>query len=130
MSLAAIRGYVQGVFDSHRDEILCNRNYRRTLLTDAANKRQIVLMTLRHNEDIPSEMHTDTTQYLHVVQGLMYVSMNAEPRHYHPGQGAFVQPGTRHYVANGSPDKEPLIILSYYSPPHWPEDYRSYRQRP
>jgi len=96
-------------------DTLNNSNFRRVLFTGTYS--QLVLMTLRPNEDIGTEVHTDVDQFFRIEKGYGKVVMNGEESVISDGTAIVVPAGTEHNVINTS-DEEELKLYTIYSPAH------------
>ncbi len=104
-------GYLQNI-----EEItLKNENFRQVLFT--SQHVQLVVMSLKPNEDIGIETHQIVDQFLRVEAGAGTVIMNGEERSIKAGDAFVVPAGVQHNVINSSA-AEPLKLYSIYSPPH------------
>lgn len=90
-----------------------NRAFRRVIAT--GKKLQVVLMTLRPGEEIGSEVHPQTDQYLRVESGYATAIIGRSRHRMGPGDAVLVPSGTRHNVINTG--RGPLRISTLYAPP-------------
>lgn len=99
-----------------------NTNYRTTLWT--GSHLQMTLMQINSGEDIGLEVHTDTDQYIMVIDGTAVVTMGRtrDNLNYQKtvqcGYGIFVPAGTWHNLINIG--TKPLKLTSVYAPPEHP----------
>ena len=90
-----------------------NTNYRKVLFT--GKKLQLVVMSLKPQEDIPKEKHEDTDQFIRVESGNALVSVEGKDHHVKDDDVVIVPAGSTHYVKNtGTTD---LKIYTIYTPP-------------
>jgi len=94
-----------------------NKNYRKVLYTTP--NLQLVLMSLKPNEDIGKEIHRGTTQFFRIEEGTGKAILNGVEHSLKAGDALVVPPGTEHNIINISPKKR-LQIYTLYSPPHHP----------
>lgn len=94
---------------------LKNDNFRQVLYT--GQHAQLVVMSLKPNEDIGTEVHQIVDQFLRVEAGVGIVIMNGEEHVITDGDAFVVPAGTEHNVINTSSEK-PLKLYTLYSPPH------------
>jgi mannose-6-phosphate isomerase-like protein (cupin superfamily) len=80
---------------------------------------QLVLMSLKPDEDIPEETHANTTQFIRVEEGTASVIVNDRKNKLLPGDSIIIPPGTKHYVKNIS--ESDLKLYTIYSPPEHKE---------
>ncbi|BCS83429.1 mannose-6p isomerase [Cotonvirus japonicus] len=103
-----------------RQETINNINYRRVINT--SQNQQLVLMSLKPNEDIELEIHPDNDQFIRIEQGraIAFIGSNKE-NHYELSAGMciVVPAGTWHQIVNSS-NTEYLKLYTIYSPPHHP----------
>jgi mannose-6-phosphate isomerase-like protein (cupin superfamily) len=96
-----------------------NENFRKVLYT--APHSQLVLMSLKPNEEIGNEVHPDNDQFFRIDAGEgKIVFDNTDEHTISNGFAAVVPAGTWHNVINTSADK-PLRLYTIYSPAHHPD---------
>ena len=79
---------------------------------------QLVLMSLKPDEDIGEEVHETIDQFFRIDKGSGKLIMNGKESEISDGFAFIVPKGTKHNVVAG---KEGLKIYSIYSPPNHPE---------
>lgn len=89
-----------------------NNNFRKVLYT--APHSQLVVMSLRPNEDIGEEVH-DLDQFLRVESGKGKTVLNGIEHEIRDGSAIVVPAGVRHNIINTSSDK-PMKLYTVYSP--------------
>lgn len=89
-----------------------NSNFRKVLYT--APHSQLVVMSLKPNEDIGEEMH-DLDQFLRVEEGEGKAVLNGIEHAIASGFAIVVPAGTKHNIINTSSDKE-MKLYTVYSP--------------
>jgi len=94
-----------------------NENYRKVLYT---GKMQLVLMSLKPGEDIPSEVHPEIDQFFRIEQGEAYIKVNEEEFNLKDDDIIIIPAGSQHYVKNSSEDKD-LKVYTIYTPAEHPE---------
>jgi mannose-6-phosphate isomerase-like protein (cupin superfamily) len=104
-----LKGFVT---DIEKDTI--NNNYFRKVLY-TGKKSQLVLMSLKRDEDIGEETH-DVDQFFRVDAGSGKVIINNKEHAIKDGVAFIVPAGVQHNVINTG--KEDLKLYSIYSPPH------------
>lgn len=109
----------QGYVDNIEKETLENENFRKVLYTGP--NMQLVLMTLKPNEDIGSEVHADHDQFLRIESGTAKVVLNGEETIAENDFAIVVPAGTEHNIINTS-DTEVLKLYTLYAPPEHPEN--------
>jgi mannose-6-phosphate isomerase-like protein (cupin superfamily) len=92
-----------------------NTNFRKVLYT--AKHMQLVLMSLRPNEEIGMEIHTDNDQFFRVEAGTGKCIINGNEYVLEDGVVIIVPAGSEHNVINTS-DSEDLKLYTIYSPAH------------
>ena len=75
-------------------------------------------MSLKAGEDIPAEIHPNTTQFFRVEQGAVAVTINGIKKTLKDGQSIIVAPGKKHYVKCVKAAK----LYTIYSPPEHPNN--------
>lgn len=104
-----MKGYVKNI----EEETLKNENFRTVLYT--AKHSQLVVMSLKPNEDIGEEVH-ELDQFLRIEEGDGVAVLDGVETEVHSDYAIVVPAGTRHNVVNKSSDK-PMKIYTIYSPP-------------
>lgn len=94
---------------------LKNEYFRQVLYT--GQHAQLVVMSLKPNEDIGTEVHAIVDQFLRVEAGEGKVVMNGEEQAIKNGDAIIVPAGSQHNLINTS-SSEPLKLYTIYSPPH------------
>ena len=97
-------------------ETIKNNNYRKVIET--TKTMQLVLMSLKPQEDIPAEIHSNTTQFFRVEKGVLSITVNGVKKTVKDGQSLIVFPGKKHYVKCIS--TMPAKLYTIYSPPEHP----------
>lgn len=97
-------------------ETIRNVNYRKVLET--TKNMQLVLMCLKPKEDIPEEVHVNTTQFFRVEKGMIRIIVNGTSRLLKDGQSLIVPPNTKHYVK--CVGKQAAKLYTIYAPPEHP----------
>lgn len=92
-----------------------NSNFRQVLFT--GQHAQLVVMSLKPNEEIGEEIHEIVDQFIRVEQGMGKVVINGEEYNLSDGFAIVVPAGTKHNVINTSSDLD-LKLYTVYSPPH------------
>lgn len=104
-------GYLQNI-----EEItLKNKYFRQVLYT--GQHAQLVVMSLKPNEEIGTEIHEIVDQFLRIEAGSGKVMMNGEEQAIKDGDAFIIPAGTQHNVINTSTN-QPLKLYTIYSPPH------------
>jgi len=106
---------MKGFHSNIEQDTLINKNFRKVLYT--AKHCQLVLMTLKPNEEIGMETHPDNDQFLRFEggEGKCYIDDNVYD--VSDGFAIIVPSGARHNIVNVSTSEE-LKIYTIYSPPH------------
>jgi mannose-6-phosphate isomerase-like protein (cupin superfamily) len=96
-------------------ETIANNNFRKVLYT--SKHSQLVLMSLRPNEDIGLEVHPDNDQFFRFEQGNGQCIINGNVYEVSDGMAIVVPAGAEHNVINTS-SNEDLKLYTIYSPAH------------
>ncbi|HEY4503268.1 MAG TPA: cupin domain-containing protein [Candidatus Paceibacterota bacterium] len=91
-----------------------NQNFRQVLYT--AKYSQLVVMSLKSNEDIGEETH-QLDQFIRCESGQGKAVLDGVEHEISDGFSVVVPAGTKHNIINTSSDK-PLKLYSLYSPPN------------
>lgn len=95
-----------------RNLALKNDNYRQEIYR---GEMQIVLLNLYPGEDIPSEIHIDNDQFIHVEYGEGIAIVGNRNYELTSGSSIVVPKGTSHHIINDTNDF--LKMWTIYSPP-------------
>ncbi len=106
---------MKGFVDNIESLTLNNENFRKVIYT--AKNSQLVVMSLKPNEDIGLEVHNDTDQFLRFESGQGTIAMDGKILTVSDGDAIVVPAGVRHNVTNTS-TKAPLKLYTVYSPAH------------
>ena len=96
-------------------DTIANTNFRKVLYT--AKHCQLVLMSLKPNEEIGMEVHPDNDQFFRFEKGNGRVIVNDTEYKVGNGDAVIVPCGSKHNVINISKIKE-LKLYTIYSPAH------------
>ena len=96
-------------------DTLENRNFRKVLYT--GKHSQLVLMSLRPEEEIGMETHTENDQFFRFEAGQGKVIIDGNEYEVGDGVAIVVPAGAKHNIINISDSKE-LKLYTIYSPPH------------
>jgi len=106
---------MKGFFGHIEKDTLENENFRKVLYT--GKHCQLVLMSLKPNEDIGMEVHPDNDQFFRFETGTGKVLIDDNEYNVTDGDAIIVPAGAEHNVINTS-DSEPLKLYTIYAPPH------------
>jgi len=106
---------MKGLKSNIEKETLANTNFRKVLYT--GKHSQLVLMSLRPNEEIGLETHSENDQFLRFEGGHGKVLIDGNEYSVVDGDAVIVPAGAEHNVINVSGSEE-LKIYTIYSPPH------------
>jgi len=107
-------GYVTNI----ETKSLENEYFREVLFT--ASRIQIVVMALQPGEEIGTEVHDDTDQFIRVEAGRGKAILDGAQHDLTDGSAVVIPAGTTHNIINSSP-AEPLKLYTIYSPPEHPD---------
>lgn len=96
-------------------EALENKNFRKVLYT--AKRSQLVLMSLKPQEEIGMEVHQDNDQFFRFEKGEGKVIIGGNEYEVGNGSAVVVPAGAEHNVINMSADND-LKLYTIYSPAH------------
>jgi len=106
---------MKGFFANIEKETLENTNFRKVLYT--GKNSQLVLMSLKPNEEIGMEVHPDNDQFFRFEKGGGKVIIDGNEYLVSDGSAIVVPAGAEHNVINTS-ETEELKLYTIYSPPH------------
>lgn len=101
--------------DNIENATLENTDFRRVLYT--GEHLQLVLMSLKPDEDIGMEVHADTDQFFRFEKGEGKVVINETQYAVSDGDVIVVSAGSKHNIINASSSNE-LKLYTIYTPPH------------
>lgn len=104
-------GYLQNI----EELTLANQNFRQVLYT--GQHAQLVVMSLKPNEEIGMEVHEIVDQFIRIEAGEGKAIINGEEHLLKDGDALIIPAGAQHNVVNTSAEK-PLKLYTVYSPPH------------
>lgn len=104
-----MKGYVANI-EKLTEE---NSNFRKVLYT--AKNSQLVLMSLKPNEEIGEETHT-LDQFIRVEEGEGKAVLNDKAYPLEDGSAVVIPAGVKHNIINNSSEKE-MKLYTIYSPP-------------
>ncbi len=107
-------GYVADI----EEKTANNRNFRTVLFTTP--RSQLVVMNIRPNEDIGSEVHGDVDQFIRVETGEGKAVLNGKEYSLRDGSAVVIPAGVEHNIINTSV-KEDMKLYSIYTPPEHPD---------
>ncbi len=96
-------------------DTLENNNFRKVLYT--GKHSQLVLMSLKPNEEIGMEVHSDNDQFFRFEKGQGKCIIDGNEYDLGEGMAIIVPAGAQHNIINTS-DTEDLKLYTIYSPAH------------
>lgn len=96
-------------------EAIENTNFRKVLYT--GKHSQLVLMSLKPNEEIGMEVHPDNDQFFRFEKGVGKCIIDGNSYDLGDGSVIIVPAGAEHNIINTS-DTEDLKLYTIYSPAH------------
>jgi mannose-6-phosphate isomerase-like protein (cupin superfamily) len=106
---------MKGFFTNIEKDTLENNNFRKVLYT--AKHSQLVLMSLKPNEEIGMEVHPDNDQFFRFEKGTGKCIIDGNEYELTDGVAVVVPAGAEHNVINTSPTDD-LKLYTIYSPAH------------
>ena len=106
-----MKGFVSNI----EKDTIENENFRKVLYT--AKHCQLVLMSLKPNEEIGMEVHADNDQFFRFEKGRGKVIIDGNEHEVEDGSAVLVPAGAQHNVINVSMT-ESLKLYTIYSPAH------------
>lgn len=106
---------MKGFNSNIEKDTLANSNFRKVLYS--GKHSQLVLMSLRPNEDIGMEVHPDNDQFFRFEKGQGKVIIDGNEYVVSDGSAIVVPSGAKHNVINTS-SKDDLKLYTIYSPAH------------
>ncbi|MFH0712607.1 MAG: cupin domain-containing protein [Candidatus Jorgensenbacteria bacterium] len=106
-----MKGYVGDINKETKE----NDYFRRVLYT--AKSSQLVVMSLKPNEDIGEEVHEDGDQFIRLEEGEGLAVLDGVEHKIADDYAVVIPVGTKHNILNTSADR-PMKLYTIYSPPH------------
>lgn len=106
---------MKGFCNNIEKETLENNNFRKVLYT--SKHSQLVLMSLKPNEEIGMEVHEDNDQFFRFEQGNGKCIIDGNEYKVEDGSAVVVPAGAQHNVINTS-STDDLKLYTIYSPAH------------
>jgi len=106
-----MKGYVNNI----ESETINNENFRKVLYTGKYS--QLVVMSLKPNEEIGMEVHPDTDQFFRIDAGEAKIVIDGNEYIAQDGFAVVVPAGSQHNVMNTSAT-ESLKLYTLYCPAH------------
>jgi len=106
---------MKGHIDNIGEAVKENDNFRKVVYT--AKHCQLVLMSLKPNEDIGEEVHDNVDQFFRFEEGEGKAILDGVEHKIGAEFAVLVPAGTKHNIINTS-DTEPLKLYTLYSPPN------------
>ena len=106
---------MSGFYTNIEKDVKENLFFRKVIFT--GNNSQLVLMTLKPNEEIGMEVHNENDQFFRFEEGNGKVIIGTEEFTVGPDDVVIVPSGEIHNVINTSEDKY-LKMYTIYSPAH------------
>jgi len=106
---------MKGFSSNIEKDTLKNKNFRKVLYT--GKHSQLVLMSLKPNEEIGMEVHEDNDQFFRFEKGHGKCVIDDHEYELSDGVAIVVPAGAEHNIINTSATEE-LKLYTIYSPPH------------
>ena len=103
-----MKGYIVNIEKATEE----NNNFRKVLYT--AKNSQLVVMSLKPNEDIGEEVH-DLDQFIRIEEGEGKAILDGVEHLIEDGSAVVIPAGTNHNIVNTS--NEEMKLYTVYSPP-------------
>jgi mannose-6-phosphate isomerase-like protein (cupin superfamily) len=104
---------MKGFVNNIEQATLANNNFRQVLYT--GKHSQLVLMSLKPNEEIGMEVHNDNDQFFRFEKGQGKVIIDGNEYQVSDGSAVVVPAGAQHNIINVSTDQD-LKLYTIYSP--------------
>lgn len=106
---------MKGFKSNIEKDTIANKNFRKVLYS--GHHLQLVLMSLKANEEIGSEIHKDNDQFFRFESGQGKCVIDGNEYEVKDGDVIIVPAGARHNIINTSNTSE-LKMYTIYAPPH------------
>jgi len=111
---------MSNVFHGNINLITEENSYFRDVIATTTTM-QLVVMSIEPNDEIGTETHEYTTQFIRVEKGSGICITNDETFVLEEGSSILIPPETQHNIINTS-STEPLKLYTLYSPPNHPKN--------
>jgi len=101
-----------------------NNNFFRVVVYTVPNSFQLVFMSI--NDEIGSETHHKTTQFIRIESGTGTALLNDEKIKLTHNSTLIIPPGIKHNIINTG--KDPLKLYSIYTPPEHDRDKITFKK--
>ncbi|MCK9416465.1 cupin domain-containing protein [Candidatus Dojkabacteria bacterium] len=105
---------VKGFKSNIENDTVNNSNFRKVLYT--GKNLQLVLMSLKGEEEIGEEVHKDNDQFFRFESGNGKVIINDTEYKVSDGDAVIIPAGSKHNIINTG--KNELKMYTIYTPPH------------
>jgi len=109
---------MNGFVDNIEELAIENENFRKVLFT--GQNSQLVVMSLKPNEDIGMETHENVDQFIRIEEGEGKAILNNEEFEISDGSAILIPAGTEHNIIN-TDSINPMKLYTLYSPPEHPD---------
>lgn len=106
---------MKGFKSNIEEDTLTNSNFRKVLYT--SKHSQLVLMSLKPNEEIGEETHPDNDQFFRIEAGHGKCIIDGNEYQIEDGDAIVVPAGAKHNIINADNETE-LKMYTIYSPAH------------
>ena len=106
---------MKGFKSNIEKDTLKNKNFRKVVYT--GQHLQLVLMSLKPQEEIGAEVHAENDQFLRFEGGKGRVIIDKTTYNVKDGDAVIVPAGAKHNVINVSASED-LKLYTIYAPPH------------
>ena len=96
---------------------LLNKNYRKVVHTTST--MQLVVMSLESGDEIGSEIHEKTSQFIRIEEGNAKAIVKGKISYLKDGDCVIIPPGFKHNIINTG--KSNLKLYTIYTPPEHPK---------
>ena len=93
--------------------VLENNSFRKVI--DTGLNTQLVIMSIKPNDDIPKETHMNVDQFIYIVDGTANIIINNKTHKLSNDDAIIIKAGETHQVINA--EKRLLKLYTLYSPP-------------
>jgi len=106
---------MKGFKSNIENDTIANSNFRKVLYT--SKHSQLVLMSLKPNEEIGEETHPDNDQFFRIEAGRGKCVIDGNNYQIRDGDAIVVPAGAKHNIINEDDEAE-LKMYTIYSPAH------------
>ena len=113
------------VFRGNIEKLTLKNNFYRKVI-NTTNNMQLVLMSLKPEQEIGMEIHKKTSQFIRVESGKARAIIGTKKYILKAHDAIIIEPNSKHNIINIG--DEPLKLYTIYTPPEHPKNTKQYNK--